>query len=85
MADGSAQALDDGGVGHPAALTHRLQPIPTAALLQSVDQRRRDARAAGAQRMTDRDGATVDVRLGQIGPGVMRPGECRLGGTNLGL
>ena len=34
-----AHSFDDGGVGYSAALTHRLQPIPPAALLQRVDQR----------------------------------------------
>ena len=56
-----AESLDDGGVGHPAALTHRLQPVAAAALLERVDQRRHDAGAAGAQRVADGDRAAVDV------------------------
>jgi hypothetical protein len=34
--EGSAQPLDDGGIGHAAALTHRLQPVPPAVLLEGV-------------------------------------------------
>ena len=44
------QPLDDGGVGHAAGLTHRLQPVAVAALLQRIDQRGHDACTAGAQR-----------------------------------
>ena len=39
--------------------------VAAVALLERVDQRRHDARAAGAQRVADRDRAAVDVRLGQ--------------------
>jgi hypothetical protein len=69
------QSLDDGGVGHAAALTHRLQRVSAAALFQSVDKRRHDASAAGAQRMSDGDGAAIDVGLRQIGTGVLGPGQ----------
>ena len=75
------EAFDDGGVGHAAALTHRLQPVAAAALLQRVDHRRHDSCAAGAQRVADRDGTAVDVRLGQIGAGVVSPGQCRIRGA----
>jgi hypothetical protein len=71
---GLAQTLDDGGVGHPAGLTHGLQTVPPAALLESVHQRGHDAGTTGAQRVADRNGAAVDVGLGQIRSGVMRPG-----------
>src|SRR5580704_1394459 len=43
-----SQTLDDGGVGHAAALTHGLQRVPAAALLQGVDHGGHDASAAGA-------------------------------------
>src|SRR6516165_7144454 len=69
------QALDDGGVRHAAGLTHGLQPVPPAALLESVDQRGHDAGPAGAQRVADRDGAAVHVGLGQIRAGVMSPSQ----------
>src|SRR5882757_5309695 len=31
IASGLVEAFDDGGVGHPAALTHRLQGVPPVA------------------------------------------------------
>src|SRR5271163_5202442 len=33
----ASQTLDDGGVGHAAALTHRLQRVASAALLKGID------------------------------------------------
>ena len=57
-----AEPLDDGGVGHPAALTHRLQPIPTATLFESINECCHDAGTAGAQRVADGDRPSVDVR-----------------------
>ena len=63
----SAEPLDDGGVGHAAALTHGLQPVPPAALFQRIDQSGHDASATGAQWVTDRDGTAVDVGLAQVG------------------
>jgi hypothetical protein len=68
-----AQPLDDGGVGHAAALAHRLQTVTGAALFQGVDERRHDAGTAGAQRVTDGDGAAVNVGFGQIGYRQPRP------------
>jgi hypothetical protein len=59
------QTLDDGGVGHAAAPTHRLQRVPAAALLESVDHGGHNASAAGIQRMSDRDSAAVDVGRGE--------------------
>src|SRR5271170_2704613 len=70
-----AQPLDDGGVRHPAALAHRVQPIATAALFERVDECGHDPRPAGAQRVPYRDGPTIDVRLTQIRPSVFRPGQ----------
>jgi hypothetical protein len=57
-----AQTLDNGGVGHPAALAHRLQPVTTAALFERIHECCHDARTASAQRVADRDGPSVDVR-----------------------
>jgi hypothetical protein len=57
-----AEPLDDGGVGHPAALAHRLQPIPTATLFESINECRHNAGTASAERVTDGDGTAVDVR-----------------------
>jgi hypothetical protein len=73
--------LDDGRVGHPAALAHRLQAIPPAALFQGVDQRGHDACTAGAERVADCDGAALHVGLGQIRPGVMSPRQRLLDGA----
>ncbi len=57
-----AQAFDDGGVGHAAALTHRLQPIPTATLLQCIHECGHDTGTAGAERVADSDSAAIHVR-----------------------
>ena len=55
------QPLDNGGVGHSAALTHRLQPVRATALFERVDQRGHDPRTAGTERVTNSDGAAVYV------------------------
>ena len=57
-----AESLDDGGVGHAAALTHRLQAVPSAALFERVDECGHDAGTASAEWVTDGDGTAVDVR-----------------------
>ena len=57
-----AQPLDDGGVGHAAAVAHRLQSIASAALVQRVDQRGHSAGTAGTQRVADHDRAAIDIR-----------------------
>ena len=75
------QTLDDRGVGHAAALAHRLQPVPPATLLEGVDQCGHDASAAGAQRVADGDGAAVDIGLTEIRAGVGSPGKCRVEGA----
>jgi hypothetical protein len=69
-----AQPLDDGGVRHAAALTHRLQPVGSAALLERVHGLRHDAGTAGTQRVADRDGTAVDVGLSQISAEYRPPG-----------
>ncbi len=56
-----AQPLDDGGVGHAAALAHRLQRVASAALFKRVDERGHDAGTAGAQRVANGYGTTVHV------------------------
>jgi hypothetical protein len=56
-----AQALDDGGVGHPAALTHRPQPVTAAALFESVYERGHDAGTASAEWVADGDRPAVDI------------------------
>ena len=78
-----AQTLDDGGVGHPAALAHGLQTVAAAALLERVDQRGHDPSAASAERVANPDRTAVDVRLGQVRAGVVGPSERRLGGAEV--
>ena len=78
-----AQSLDDGRVGHAAALAHRLQPIATAALFECVNECGHDAGTARTERVADRDGATIDVGLGQIRASICSPGQCRLGGPKV--
>jgi hypothetical protein len=58
-----------------AALTHGLQPVPTPALFERVDECRHDAGTAGSERATDGDSAAVDVGLGQVSTGVVSPGQ----------
>ena len=57
----------------PPALAHRLRPVTSTTLFESVDERRHDAGTAGAQRVADRDGPAIDVRLGQVGTRVDSP------------
>ena len=55
-----AESLDDGGVCHPAALTHRLQAVPAAALFEALTSVVM-MRHRWHQRVADGDGAAVDV------------------------
>jgi hypothetical protein len=75
------QSLDDGGVGHAAARTHPLQPVAAAALPERGHHRRHDPRAAGSKRVPDPDRATVDIRLSQLGPNIVCPGQRRSDGA----
>jgi hypothetical protein len=76
-----AQPLDDSCVGHAAALAHRLQRVAATPLFERIDHGGHDAGTAGALRVSDGDRATVDIGLGQAGPGVFGPGQCRLKGA----
>jgi hypothetical protein len=67
------RALDDGGVGHAAALAHRLQREASVTLFERVDHGRHDAGAAGTEGVADGDRAAVDVGLRQVGSGVTSP------------
>src|SRR4029079_10907169 len=60
------QALDDGGVGHAAAFAHRLEAVPAAGALELVEQRRHQAGARCAERVTERNGAAVRVHLRHV-------------------
>src|SRR5947199_1516119 len=67
------QALDDGGVGHPAALAHGLQAEAPAAALELVEEGRHEAGARAAQGVTQGDGAAVDVDLLHVGVVLLLP------------
>src|SRR5690606_4893126 len=51
---------------HAAADAQGRQPLLRLALLHLVQQADQDARARGADRMTERDGAAIDIDLGRI-------------------
>src|SRR5918994_3779363 len=70
---GISDPLDDRGVGEPAALTHRLKPVPAARPLELVEQRRHQLRARRTQRMPERDRAAVDVGPGEVGAVLLLP------------
>src|SRR6185437_3512386 len=55
--------LQDDGVALPAAGADRGAAVAAAAPAQLVDERADDARAGSADRVSERDGATVDVDL----------------------
>src|SRR3954471_5265247 len=57
-----SDAFDDSCDAHAAADAERCQPPAEVAALELVDQGAEDHRAGGAQRVTHRDRATVDVR-----------------------
>src|SRR6185369_3293409 len=60
----SGCALDDHRDALPSADAERRKAERHVALLHRVQQRHEDARAAGTDRMTERDRAAVDVDLG---------------------
>src|SRR6478736_3652541 len=60
--------LHDHRVALPAARADRGHAEPAAAAAQLVDQGGEDARAAGADRMSERDGPAVHVHLGLVDP-----------------
>src|SRR5918994_5152225 len=71
----SAQALDDGGVGHAAALTHRLQAVAAPGALELVEQRGEQLVARAPERVAEGDGAAVHVGLRQVAAGPELPGQ----------
>src|SRR5262249_43372045 len=70
-----SEPFDDGGVGQAAGLAHHLQAVAPLALVEHVEQGRRQPRAGSTERVPDRDRATVDVDLRQVGSGLGLPGE----------
>ena len=69
------QPLDDGGVGHAAALAHRLQAVAAAGALELVEQRGHELGAGAAERVTEGDRAAVDVHLAHVGVVLLLPRE----------
>src|SRR5690606_36694403 len=67
----SAEALDDGGVGHATALAHRLQAVAPTGALELVEQGGQQLRARAPERVAEGDGAAVDVGLGRVGAGLL--------------
>src|SRR5947209_6947758 len=59
--------LDEKSVAMSAAGADRGEPEPAAVPPQLVDHGREDPRARGADRMSERDGAAVDVHLVGVG------------------
>src|ERR1700738_1440387 len=70
---GRSEAFDDGGVGHAAALAHRLQPVPAAGPLQLADQGGQQLGAGAAERVAQGDGTTVDVDPAHVGVELLVP------------
>ena len=68
-------ALDDGGVGEAAAFTHHLHAEAATGALELVEQGCHQLGARAAERVTERDRASVDVDLGEIGAGLFCPCE----------
>src|SRR5579885_872160 len=54
------------GDAHAAADAERGEALLGVALLHLIEQRGENARARGADRMTEGDGAAIDVELGRI-------------------
>src|SRR6267154_3623022 len=59
-------ALHAHGDAHAAADAERGQALLGVALLHLVEQRGEHARARGADRVTERDRAAIDVELGRV-------------------
>src|SRR5262249_18609568 len=79
---GGYSDFDQERVALPAAGTDRGQPQPAAVPAHLVHHRPDDSAAAGPDRVTERNGAAVHVRLLLVGPeepsGVERDGRERL-------
>ena len=58
------QAFDDGGVGHAAALTHRLQCEASVPLLEGIDHRGHDASTASRRACPDHRTAGKESGIG---------------------
>src|SRR5437588_2684999 len=68
-----SQPLDDGHVGLAAPFAHGLEAVAAAGSLELVQQRGHQPRPGGTQRMTQRDGAAVDVDLVEVSACLLLP------------
>src|SRR3546814_17498414 len=59
------EALDDGDVGLAAALAHGLQAVATTGALELGEEGGHEPCPRGPEGVTERDGAAVDVHLGE--------------------
>ena len=64
----SEAALDRERDGLAAAQAERRDSASQTAILQRIEQRRQHARARGAERVSQRDGAAIDVDLVPVPP-----------------
>ena len=62
--------LQDGRVGHAAALAHGLQAVAATRRLELVDEGREQAGSARAERVAEGDGAAARVEPGGIRAGL---------------
>src|SRR3954471_22190441 len=71
----SAQALDDRGVGHAAALAHRLETPAAAGALELVEQGGHQPATRAAERVPERDRAAIHVHLLHVRAVLLLPGQ----------
>src|SRR5882757_6720505 len=73
--DEESEELEDGGVGHPAALTHRLQAVADAGVGHVVKECGHQPRTGAAEGMAERDGTPVGVQAGVVGADLTLPAQ----------
>src|SRR5437870_2483519 len=78
----ASNPLENGGDPLPCPDAHGRQAILRLAVLHEMNQRRGDARAAGAERVADGDGPAADVDLLRVGVEQLDDRQ-RLGGEGL--
>src|ERR671936_2851125 len=68
-------AVDDRRRPDPAPAAHRLQPVAEVAPLELVQEMAHEARPRRAERAPDGDRAAVDIGFGEVGAGLLLPGQ----------
>src|SRR5262249_13980757 len=68
------RVLYDHGDPHPPTDAQRSDAVASLSCPQRIEERREHARAAGANRMTERDRSAVDVHLRGVEPELSRHG-----------